>query len=125
LNVSGRSAASARKVHDTAPPEIRIRAERRLGEMIIEQKATVGLATGGQPYQSTSANTEPVENRPTLADIGVDKKLSSHSENLELSPTGNSARLSERRLFLCAGCYPGAKWGGVSVKIKSKSLKLW
>jgi hypothetical protein len=30
--------------------EIRIRAERRLGELIAAQKASVGLARGGQPY---------------------------------------------------------------------------
>src|SRR6266542_4340007 len=41
---------------------IRMRAERR-GELIAAQKATVGLASGGQPYQqrrSTGADREPV-----------------------------------------------------------------
>jgi hypothetical protein len=33
--------------------EIRLRAERRLGELMAEQKATVGVARGGQPYQAT------------------------------------------------------------------------
>lgn len=67
--------------------EIRIRAERRLGQLIAEQKETVGLATGGKPYQSTGSDTAPVETRaPTLAEIGVDKKLSSHSQKVAAIP---------------------------------------
>lgn len=38
-----------------------------------EQKETVGLATGGQPYQATGAASEPVEKRPTLSDAGISK----------------------------------------------------
>ena len=56
-----------------------MRAERRLGEMIRAQKASVGLATGGQPYQATGANGERVGRAPTLADAGIDKKLSSRA----------------------------------------------
>ncbi len=67
--------------------EIRIRAERRLGQLIAEQKETVGLATGGKPYQSTGSDIVPVETRaPTLAEIGVDKKLSSHSQKVAAIP---------------------------------------
>ena len=69
--------------------EIRIRAERRLGEMIIEQKATVGLATGGEHggrQRLDGSRSEPSIVRPTLADIGVDKKLSSHSQKVAAIP---------------------------------------
>ena len=67
--------------------EIRIRAERRLGEMIREQKQGEGLATGGQPYQSTGTHKEPVEKTtPTLADIGISKKLSSRAQSLAAIP---------------------------------------
>src|SRR6266446_1690845 len=60
--------------------EVRKRAEHRLGEMLATQKATVGLATGGQPYQqrkSTGTRAEPVAwpPAPTLAEAGIDKKL--------------------------------------------------
>jgi phage N-6-adenine-methyltransferase len=66
--------------------EIRIRAERRLGELLVEQKATYGLNTGGRPRE-TGATTEPVfSERPTLADIGVDKKLSSHAQRVAAIP---------------------------------------
>jgi len=67
--------------------EIRIRAERRLGELLIEQKATVGLNSGGRPTQETGALWEPVSPiKPTLADIGVDKKLSSHAQKVAAIP---------------------------------------
>jgi len=61
--------------------EIRIRAERRLGEILIEQKADGGLATGGQPYQATPTGNGGVEIlRPTLADAGIDYNLSSRAQ---------------------------------------------
>ena len=51
--------------------EIRMRAERRLGEMLREQPKNTGARRIG-----TSA--VPQEGRtPTLADAGIDKKLSS------------------------------------------------
>ena len=46
------------------------------------QKETVGLAKGGQPYQSTGAAKELVAAVPTLADAGIDKKLSSRAQKL-------------------------------------------
>jgi len=56
------------------------RAERRLGEMLREQKETVGLHEGGRPSK-TGSDEEPVS-RPTLADAGIDKKLSSRAQKL-------------------------------------------
>jgi hypothetical protein len=66
--------------------EIRLRAERRLGAMLREQKETGGLAKGGQPYQATGSVKEPVA-IPTLADVGIDKKLSSQAQRLAALPT--------------------------------------
>jgi hypothetical protein len=65
--------------------EIRMRAERRLGELIRAQKETVGLAKGGQPYRkhSTGSISEPVG---TLAEAGIDKKLSSLAQKLAAVP---------------------------------------
>lgn len=79
--------------------EIRIRAERRLGELLKEQKETVGLATGGQPYQkkSTGTDEEPV-GIPTLADAGIDKKLSARAQKMADIPVDQfEERLAERR----------------------------
>jgi hypothetical protein len=66
--------------------EIRIRAEQRLGEMLREQKETEGMAKGGQPYQSTGTRKLPVEAHPTLADVGIDKNLSSRAQKLAAIP---------------------------------------
>lgn len=64
--------------------EIRIRAERRLGQLITEQRETVGLNTGAMGIGTSAV---PLEDRtPTLADIGVDKKLSSHSQKVAAIP---------------------------------------
>ena len=61
--------------------EIRIRAERRLGELL---KATE-RAMGGLPYQrrSTGRHTRPVE---SLAEAGISKDLSSRSQKLAAVP---------------------------------------
>jgi hypothetical protein len=65
--------------------EIRIRAERRVGELIQAQKATVVL---GGPQQSKGGGSkgskrEPLPKAPpTLSEAGIDKKLSSSRKNL-------------------------------------------
>jgi N6-adenosine-specific RNA methylase IME4 len=62
---------------------IRVRAIKRLGEMIAEQKTTVGLAKGGQPYQaSTCTGAEQVERPLTLEEAGIDRKLSSYAQKV-------------------------------------------
>jgi hypothetical protein len=66
--------------------EIRLRAEHRLGELIEAQKETVGLAKGGQPYQSTGVKHTPVD-KPTLASADIDKELAKRARKM--------ARLSE------------------------------
>lgn len=63
--------------------EIRMRAERRLGELIRQQKDTVGLNKGSLLRGSEK---EPRDNRPTLAAAGIDKKLSSRAQKLAAVP---------------------------------------
>lgn len=64
--------------------EIRIRAERRLGEMLLEQKANGGLNTGAKGIGTSAV---PTENRtPTLAEVGIDKKLSARSQKTAAIP---------------------------------------
>lgn len=68
--------------------EIRIRAERRLGEMLREQKETVGLGQGKRT--DLVPKQDQVTTRPTLSDMGIDKKLSSRAQGLtppHLAPT--------------------------------------
>jgi hypothetical protein len=64
--------------------EIRARAERRLGEMLIEQKETVGFANGGDAQRT---RFHPgTESPPTLAEAGIDKKLSMTAQRLAKLP---------------------------------------
>ncbi len=64
--------------------EIRMRAERRLGELIVAQKETVGLNTGtagkGRPSLCGANNEPPKDTRPTLKAAGIDRKLSSRAQ---------------------------------------------
>jgi N6-adenosine-specific RNA methylase IME4 len=77
--------------------EIRIRAERRLGEMIGEQARTVGLNEGGRP-RKTGSSSAPVSNNPTLASAGIDKKLSARSQAIAaISEDDFEATLAEHR----------------------------
>lgn len=67
--------------------EIRIRAERRVGQMMAEQKATVGLARGGGDTRSTGSKSDPVkETVPTFADAGIDKHLADTARKLAAVP---------------------------------------
>lgn len=68
-------------------PMLAIRAwheERRLGEMLKQQKETTGLNTGGwaqrSAAESSGSSSEPQDSKPTLADVGISKKLSSRSQ---------------------------------------------
>ena len=63
--------------------EIRMRAERRLGELIKAQKETVGLQRG---RLRRGAKKEPRDTRATLAEVGIDKKLSSRAQKLAMVP---------------------------------------
>ena len=60
--------------------EIRMRAERRLGELMDEQKETVGFNTGakGVGFSKTRTREEP----PTLAEAGIDKNLAQRARML-------------------------------------------
>jgi len=54
------------------------RAERRLGEMMAQQKETVGMATGGEHggrARIDGVRNTPAIARPTLAQAGIDKNL--------------------------------------------------
>lgn len=68
--------------------QLRFRAERRLGEMLAEQKETVGLNAGsrGQLKGKTDSGgavlEQPEDDRPTLAEVGIDRKLSMRSQRV-------------------------------------------
>lgn len=72
------------KVLEIDAAEIRIRAERRLGEMIVAQKQTVGLNKGGRPPK-TGLQENPVS-PPTLAEAGIDKNLADRARKIAAVP---------------------------------------
>jgi hypothetical protein len=65
--------------------EIRLRATRRLDQMRQEQKATIGLASGGEHGGRKSKDglrKNPSNVRPTLAGAGIDKNLAHEGRKL-------------------------------------------
>jgi N6-adenosine-specific RNA methylase IME4 len=80
--------------------EIKFRAERRLGELLLDLKEEGRLAKGGQPYQerSTGSKSEPVEKTKSLYDLGIDKKLSSRAQKIAAMPAAEfESHLAEFR----------------------------
>jgi N6-adenosine-specific RNA methylase IME4 len=73
--------------------EIRLRAERRIGELIKKQKDTVGLAQG----KRTDLGPERTQvDRPTLDDAGIDKHLANHARRLAKLPAAEFDDLIEQ-----------------------------
>jgi hypothetical protein len=64
--------------------EIRIRAERRVGELIAEQRQGVGLAK--PPGSNQHRVKVRPDARPTLADAGIDKHLADRARSLAAVP---------------------------------------
>lgn len=63
--------------------EIRIRAERRVGELMAAQRQSIGLSEGGRP-KKTGSKSDPVS--PTLTDAGIDKHLADRARKLAAVP---------------------------------------
>lgn len=66
--------------------EIRIRAERRLGEMLSAQKDAGAINRGGAGTHATGREERPVGVPPTLAEVGISKDLSSRAQKLAAVP---------------------------------------
>lgn len=82
--------------------EIRIRAERRLGEMIAAQKAQGGLSKGGAGMAGNQHTGKLVPSSqtsaPKLADAGISHDLSSRAQKLAAVPAGQfEAELAAKR----------------------------
>lgn len=76
--------------------EIRIRAERRLGELLLAQKSSGGLA---KPGVKPAVNSVVANDRiPKLADVGITKDLSSRAQKLAAVPAAQfEAELAAKR----------------------------
>lgn len=85
---------SKNKALETDAAEIRIRATRRLGEIIRDQKATVGLNPGTRlkggdtksPAAVPGGSIIDPPDLPTLADVGIDKSLANQARKLSAVP---------------------------------------
>lgn len=84
LRAAGRIAKNKQIEADGA--EIRIRAERRLGELIDAQKNTIGLNQGAVKGKTGAKRVPALDQRPTLAQAGIDKKLSARAQKLAAVP---------------------------------------
>lgn len=88
---------------EIAAAQIRFRAERRLGELIIAQRETVGLnkggGTGANQYRAAdSAPEQAAERPPTLEQAGIDRKLSSRAQRMAaIEPERFEALLERHR----------------------------
>lgn len=66
--------------------EIRLRAERRVGDMMASEPK----APGGKPYQATGVSRAPVA---TLAEAGIDKSLAKRARQLHAIPADEFERV--------------------------------
>lgn len=103
-------AAYARQANDRTleanAVELRERATRRLGQLLAEDKKA-GRISPGQPPKKNGTDAEPFFSRTTLAEIGVDKKLSSQSQRkAALSETEFEGRLSHMHTKVAEGKSP-------------------
>jgi hypothetical protein len=77
--------------------ETRIRTERRIGELVIEVKQSTGLNAGTRSQLAGRARLQPTQDeRPTLAGLGIDKKLSAHAQRLAAIPPEDFERQMAR-----------------------------
>ena len=67
---------------ETDSAEIRLRAERRLGEMIRDEKASGGLNQGGPAIKNNAVVNGDRIIPPTLAEMGISKDLSSRAQKM-------------------------------------------
>jgi len=68
------SGKAKNKQLETDAAEIRIRATRRLGELMAAQRDSVGLAPAGRP-RKIGLEENSIIRPPTLAEVGIDKNL--------------------------------------------------
>ena len=78
--------------------EIRIRAERRLGEMLSAQKADGGLNKGKLKQGPALVSNEDGKSAPKLVDAGISYDLSSRAQKLAAVPEAEfEAELAAKR----------------------------
>lgn len=74
------------KQMETQAAEIRFRAERRIGELMADQRGAGALSTGGRPSEKTGSKTNPVSAPPSLEEVGIDKKTADRARKYAAIP---------------------------------------
>lgn len=98
--------AYARQAKDTEmrkmAVDIRMRAKRRLGELMAAQKASVGKNRGGRP-RKPGTGRNPVSGPVTLAEAGIDKRLAHEARTAAaLSPEAFEAAVEQKKAAIDA-----------------------
>jgi hypothetical protein len=101
--------------------EIRLRAERRLGEMMEQQRQTVGLHKGGRPETGSQRNPVKAANDqpPTLAQAGITKDLAHRARVTFLIPSNDF----ERRIQTMRKDVESGKARGLDISRKAKTTR--
>lgn len=88
--------------------EIRIRAERRVGELIAAQRETTGLSHGveGDKRRNVERGSK-LDPRPTLAEAGIDKHLADRARKLAAVPDDRFEGLLDNWRERAAGASTG------------------
>ncbi len=110
------------KTLESDAAEIRIRAERRLGEMLAESE----MHKGGRPVApETGSQKIPVIPVPTLADAGISKDLSARAQKLAAVPadTFESELAAKRERDRKDGARVSARLEAAGAKVLSKTAK--
>jgi hypothetical protein len=79
--------------------EIRIRAERRLGELMAAQSETIGKATGAKGIGTSAGynQTRTQDAPPTLAEAGIDKGLAHRARTYAAVPNDQFEQLLSKK----------------------------
>jgi hypothetical protein len=95
--------------------EIRMRAERRLGEMLAAQKADGGLSKGQLKQGPALVSDEGGKSAPKLADAGISYDLSSRAQKLAAVREGDFQQVHNRNTTVAKARKPQknpAQWPG-------------
>jgi hypothetical protein len=85
--------------------EIRFRGKRRLGELMTAQRESVGLNKGTLRRGSES---DPRDDRPTLAEAGIDKHLADRARKFAAIPDGADLPITDVFMVAVVPCLVGA-----------------
>jgi hypothetical protein len=83
VGLAAAARAATDKEMEAEAAELKLRAERKLGQLMAAQKTTVGLNKGGRPKKTGLAeNPVSTEAKPaTLAESGIDKNLAQRARS--------------------------------------------